>query len=177
MKRFIGIGGIFFKANDPQELGAWYKRHLGLNVEEWGGVNFQEGAGADLQPKRQSHIVWSPFEANTDYFAPSEKPFMINHRVHALDALLTQLRSEGVEVAGPASGGQLLQEQGSARYWSISRRGWATQLIGTIGCPLGAKQVDPKTEKSEFGYFGWIMDPEGNRIELWEPPALKESDK
>jgi len=61
MKRVIGIGGIFFKANDPEELGAWYKKHLGLNVEDWGGVSFQENAGADLQPKRQSHIVWSPF--------------------------------------------------------------------------------------------------------------------
>ena len=65
-------------------------------MEEWGGVSFQEGAGADLQPKRQSHIVWSPFEADTNYFAPSEKPFMINYRVHDLDALLAQLRSEGV---------------------------------------------------------------------------------
>ena len=129
MKRVIGIGGIFFKANDPEKLAAWYKEHLGLNVEDWGGVSFQEGAAADLKPKRQSHIVWSPFEANTEYFKPSEKPFMINYRVHDLDALLAQLRSEGVE-------------------------------------------IDPKpAEKSEFGYFGWIMDPEGNRIELWEPPV------
>jgi len=110
MKRVIGIGGIFFKANDPEKLAAWYKKHLGLDVQDWGGVSFQE------------------FEANTDYFNPSEKPFMINYRVHDLDAVLAQLRSEGVD-------------------------------------------VDPKTEKSESGYFGWIMDPEGNRIELWEPPG------
>ena len=64
MKRVIGIGGIFFKANDPEKLAAWYKKHLGLDVQDWGGVSFQEGAGADLKPKRQSHIVWSPFEAN-----------------------------------------------------------------------------------------------------------------
>jgi predicted enzyme related to lactoylglutathione lyase len=136
MKRVIGIGGIFFKATDPEKLAAWYKKHLGLDVEDSGGVRFQEGAGADLQPKRQSHIVWSPFEADTEYFKPSEKPFMLNYRVHDLDALLAQLRSEGVD-------------------------------------------VDPKTEKSEFGYFGWIMDPEGNRIELWEPPVKVEvtSDK
>jgi predicted enzyme related to lactoylglutathione lyase len=74
--------------------------------------------------------VWSGFEATTEYFKPSDKPFMINYRVHDLDALLTQLRSEGVD-------------------------------------------VDPKTETSDFGYFGWIMDPEGNRIELWEPPEQK----
>ena len=127
--RVIGIGGIFFKANDPAKLTAWYKKHLGLNVEDWGGVAFQENAGADLKPKRQSHIVWSPFEACTEYFKPSEKPFMINYRVHDLDALLAELRKEGVI-------------------------------------------LDPKPpEKSDFGYFGWIMDPEGNRIELWEPPA------
>ena len=131
MQRVIGIGGIFFKANDPEKLGGWYKKHLGLNVEDWGGVSFQENAGADLQPKRQSHIVWSPFEAKTDYFAPSEKSFMINYRVHDLDSVLAQLRGEGVE-------------------------------------------VDPKTERSEFGYFGWLMDPEGNRIELWEPPKRSE---
>jgi predicted enzyme related to lactoylglutathione lyase len=130
MKRVIGIGGIFFKANDPEKLAAWYKKHLGVNVEEWGGASFQEGAHADLEPKRQSHIVWSPFAADTDYFAPSQKPFMINYRVHDLDALLAQLRSEGVE-------------------------------------------TDKKAEKSEFGYFAWIMDPEGNRIELWEPPVVE----
>jgi predicted enzyme related to lactoylglutathione lyase len=129
MKRVIGLGGIFFKANDPEKLAAWYKKHLGFEVEEWGGVAFQEGAGAELKPRRQSHIVWSPFEATTEYFAPSEKPFMINYRVHDLDALVAQLRSEGVQVE--------------------------------------------KTEKSEFGYFGWVMDPEGNRIELWEPPEEK----
>ena len=126
MKRVIGIGGIFFKANNPEKLAAWYKKHLGLDVEDWGGVRFEENAGADLQPKRQSHIAWSPFEADTEYFKPSEKPFMINYRVHDLDAVLAELRKEGVD-------------------------------------------VDPKAEKSEFGYFGWIMDPERNRIELWEP--------
>src|SRR4029077_8213931 len=98
MNRVIGIGGIFFKANDPAKLGAWYKKHLGLNVEEWGGVSFQKNAGAELEPKRQSHIVWSPFEAGTDYFAPSDKPFMINYRVHDLDAVLAQLRREGGDV-------------------------------------------------------------------------------
>jgi predicted enzyme related to lactoylglutathione lyase len=127
MKRVIGIGGIFFKANDPAKLAAWYKKHLGLDVQDWGGVAFQEGAGADLKPKRQSHLVWSAFESNTDYFKPSEKPFMINYRVHDLDAVLVELRKEGVD-------------------------------------------VDANPQKSEFGYFAWVMDPEGNRIELWEPP-------
>ena len=128
MERVLGIGGIFFKANDTEKLAEWYRKHLGLQVEDWGGVSFQEGASANLSPRRQSHIVWSPFEADTGYFAPSEKPFMINYRVHDLAAMLAQLRSAGVE-------------------------------------------VDEKTEESEFGKFGWLTDPEGTRIELWEPPV------
>jgi catechol 2,3-dioxygenase-like lactoylglutathione lyase family enzyme len=131
MRRVIGVGGIFFKASDPEKLNQWYRKHLGLEVEEWGGVSFQEGAGADLKPTRQSHLVWSPFEAETKYFEPSKKEFMINFRVHDLAAVLAALRSEGVE-------------------------------------------VDEKVEESEFGKFGWIMDPEGTRIELWEPPPVEE---
>jgi predicted enzyme related to lactoylglutathione lyase len=128
MKHITGIGGIFFKANDPEKLGAWYKEHLGLEVEEYGGVTFRDaGANTGTTPQRQAYTVWSPFAADTDYFAPSDKPFMINFRVADLDALLAKLRGEGVT-------------------------------------------VDERSEKSEFGYFGWAMDPEGNRIELWEPP-------
>jgi predicted enzyme related to lactoylglutathione lyase len=127
MKYVTGIGGIFFKANDPAKLAGWYRTHLGLEVEEWGGMSFHENNPANKDPKRQAHTVWSPFPADTEYFAPSEKPFMINFRVTNLDALLAKLRDEGVT-------------------------------------------VDEKTDKSEFGYFGWAMDPEGNRIELWEPP-------
>ena len=126
MKHVLGVGGIFFKAEDPEKLGAWYKEHLGLEVEEYGGVTFRESKNTDA-PVRQSYLVWSPFAAETEYFAPSTKPFMINFRVADLDQLLAKLRLEGVT-------------------------------------------VDEKTEKSEFGYFGWAMDPEGNRIELWEPP-------
>ena len=130
MKHVLGVGGIFFKAQDPDKLGAWYKEHLGLEVEEYGGVSFREEQNAEAVPKRQAYLVWSPFAADTDYFAPSEKPFMINFRVANLDALLAKLRAEGVT-------------------------------------------VDEKTDKSEFGYFGWAMDPEGNRIELWEPPLAE----
>lgn len=128
MKHITGIGGIFFKADDPEKLGAWYKEHLGLEVEEYGGVTFRDGGTTTGPvPNRQAYTVWSPFAAETDYFAPSDKPFMINFRVADLDALLAKLRAEGVT-------------------------------------------VDERTEKSEFGYFGWAMDPEGNRLELWEPP-------
>lgn len=127
MKYVIGIGGIFFKANDPEKLAAWYQKHLGLEVEEYGGVTFREPPKDESTPQRQAYLVWSPFSSDTDYFSPSSKPFMINFRVTNLDELLAKLRAEGVT-------------------------------------------VDEKTEKSEFGYFGWAMDPEGNRIELWEPP-------
>ena len=128
MKHVLGIGGIFFKAEDPEKLAAWYKEHLGLEVEDYGGVTFREEKDSDAAtPKRQSYLVWSPFSSDTEYFAPSSKPFMINFRVADLDQLLAKLRAEGVT-------------------------------------------TDEKTEKSEFGYFGWAMDPEGNRIELWEPP-------
>ena len=130
MKHVTGIGGIFFKATNPKKLGEWYREHLGLEVEEYGGVTFREStAGAESSPKREAYTVWSPFEVDTDYFAPSEKPFMINFRVADLDALLAKLRGEGVK-------------------------------------------VDERTEKSDFGHFGWAMDPEGNRIELWEPPEI-----
>jgi predicted enzyme related to lactoylglutathione lyase len=126
MKHVLGIGGIFFKAQDPEKLAAWYRDHLGLEVEEYGGVTFREGANKAL-PARQAYTVWSPFPSDTDYFAPSTKSFMINFRVADLDVLLAKLRAEGVT-------------------------------------------VDERSERSEFGYFGWAMDPEGNRIELWEPP-------
>jgi predicted enzyme related to lactoylglutathione lyase len=129
MKYVTGIGGIFFKAQDPEKLGEWYRKHLGLEVEEYGGVTFREGQSV-AEPKRQAYTVWSPFAADTEYFAPSQKPFMINFRVTDLDALLAQLRRDGVT-------------------------------------------VDERAEKSEFGYFGWAMDPEGNRIELWEPPEVQ----
>lgn len=129
MKHITGIGGIFFKANDPEKLAGWYRDHLGLNVEDFSGVVFHDKDVSPEITKRQAYTTWSPFDADTEYFAPSEKQFMINFRVANLDALLAKLENEGVKVE--------------------------------------------HTEKSEFGYFGWVMDPEGNKIELWEPPEAK----
>ena len=125
-KRVTGIGGIFFKADDPEKLGAWYAKHLQLPIEDWGGASFKWREKENSE--REGYTIWSPFQSDTEYFEPSKKPFMINFRVENLDAVLEQLRAEGVT-------------------------------------------VDDKKEESEFGKFGWIMDPEGNRIELWEPPA------
>ena len=123
MKQVTGIGGIFFKAKDPDKLREWYRRHLGIESENWGGFAFQ---WSDDPKTDGGTTVWTVFPDTTKYFAPSDKPFMINFRVADLRSLLAQLRAEGVEA---------------------------------------------KSEESEFGKFGWIMDPEGNRVELWEPPA------
>jgi predicted enzyme related to lactoylglutathione lyase len=128
MKRVTGIGGIFFKAVDPEKLRAWYAKHLQLAIERWGGVAFKWRDQED--PKREGYTVWSPFENDTNYFEPSKKPFMINFRVENLDSVLQQLRAEGVT-------------------------------------------IDEKREESELGKFGWIMDPEGNRVELWQSPSHK----
>jgi predicted enzyme related to lactoylglutathione lyase len=120
MRRVIGLGGIFFKARDPEKLYAWYEKHLGIKRDDpHSKMFFNKGDEDGL-------IVWSIFPADTKYFEPSQSSLMINYRVENLDALLDALTAEGV-------------------------------------------QVDPKREEHDYGKFGWIMDPEGNRIELWEP--------
>ncbi len=129
MKRVVGVGGVFFKAANPEKLREWYRDHLGFNVESWGGVVFEsDGADGANGAAREEKIVWSLFPGDSNHFAPSKQPFMINYRVADLHALLAQLRAEGCA-------------------------------------------VDDKVDESDFGKFGWVMDPEGNRIELWEPPA------
>ena len=119
MKRVTGIGGIFFKAKDPKALRAWYQRHLGIDVQDWGGAAFVWTA--------TGMTVWSINNADSEYYAPSTAPFMVNYRVEDLAALLQVLREEGCDV------------------------------------------VD-KVDESEFGKFGWVIDPEGNKVELWQPP-------
>ena len=126
MKRVTGIGGVFFKSKDPKALGAWYREHLGIDVQDWGGAAFA-WKGPD-NPEGIGTTVWSPFQADTQYFAPSAAPFMINYRVEDVRALLAVLRTEGVQIEG-------------------------------------------EVQESEFGTFGWIVDPEGNKLELWQPPA------
>ena len=124
-RRVTGIGGIFFKASDPDALRAWYHRHLGLDIQPWGGAVFHSDGPGGTDPPGAT--VWSLFPATSKYFDPSEARFMINYRVADLAGVLGELRAEGCA-------------------------------------------VDEKTEESEFGKFGWVMDPEGNRVELWEPP-------
>ena len=97
-----------------------------MNVEEWGGVAFHWVT--EDNPSGVGTTIWSPFKADTSYFAPSSASFMVNYRVEDLDGLLAALRAEGCSV------------------------------------------VD-EVEESELGKFGWVIDPEGNKVELWQPPA------
>jgi predicted enzyme related to lactoylglutathione lyase len=124
MKRVTGIGGIFFKARDPEKLKAWYRDHLGILPGPDGGVAFEWREAEN--PKRRGMTVWAPFPGDTSYFEPSKAPFMINYRVANLDRLLKLLREAGIA-------------------------------------------VEDRIEQYEYGRFAWLMDPEGNRIELWEP--------
>ena len=123
MKRVTGIGGIFIKANDPAALGAWYKRHLGIDVQDWGGAAFS-WVDSDGTPVGGT-TAWSVGDGSN--FAPSKASFMVNYRVEDLVALLQVLRDEGCQV---------LEE----------------------------------TDDSEYGKFGWVIDLEGNKVELWQPP-------
>ena len=85
MQRVTGIGGIFFKAHDPEALRAWYQRHLGIALNEQGFVVF---AWTDAQtPDHPGATVFSIFPRDSSYFAPSAAPFMINFRVANLDVL------------------------------------------------------------------------------------------
>ena len=95
MKRVTGIGGIFFKTKDPQQLKEWYKTHLGFDTDQW-GTNFEWRQGED--PTQKGFTQWSPFTETTEYFAPSQKEFMINYRVEDIEALVEILKQEGVTV-------------------------------------------------------------------------------
>jgi len=116
MERVLGIGGYFMRAADPVALCAWYRECLGLDADENG-----------LWRQETGPTVFATFEFETDYFGSRAQQAMINFRVRDLDAMLTQLRATGAEVAK------------------------ATQHMEGVG------------------RFGWVTDPEGNRIELWQP--------
>jgi predicted enzyme related to lactoylglutathione lyase len=87
MERVLGIGGVFFRARDPEVLRQWYAETLGLELEDFGGAVFTDGP-----------TVWSLFPADTDYFGASGQQAMVNYRVRDLDAMLAQLREAGVPI-------------------------------------------------------------------------------
>ena len=125
MARVLGIGGVFFKSKDPGTLKSWYRDVIGLELEDWGGVVFTPEA---MAAHPGAGTVFSPFEADTTYFAPSTKDFMINLAVDDLDGILTSCARHGVEV-------NVLPDQ-----------------------PMGR--------------FAHILDPEGTKIELWQPKPM-----
>ncbi|MDR3511292.1 MAG: VOC family protein [Caulobacteraceae bacterium] len=113
----VGIGGVFFRANDPKALQAWYRKHLGVPAED--AFHWEQQSGP---------TVFMPFPRGTDYF-PADKQWMINFRVADLDRLLSTLRDAGIAIT-----------------------------------------TNPEWDTPETGRFARIHDPEGNPVELWEPP-------
>lgn len=95
MKKVTGIGGIFFKCKDPKKVNEWYQKHLGLNTGPY-GASFEWYQEADSTKKATTQ--WTPFEEETKYFEPSGKDFMINYRVENLEALVEELKKEGVVI-------------------------------------------------------------------------------
>jgi predicted enzyme related to lactoylglutathione lyase len=123
MKKVTGIGGIFFKCKDPQNMKAWYSRHLGIDAGEYGfNFNWNEG----LDQTNAGSTTWAPFDQSSNYFLPSPKDFMINYRVENLEELVKQLKSDGIPL-------------------------------------LDEMEIYP------YGKFIHLLDPEENKIELWEP--------
>tara|TARA_B100000686_G_scaffold332306_1_gene396901 strand:+ start:110 stop:532 length:423 start_codon:yes stop_codon:yes gene_type:complete len=96
MARITGIGGVFFKADDPQALAASYRDTLGLPIEDGGAVMFAWSDG--LQPGGTGHTVWGPFKTDTRYLDPPTIPFMVNFRVDDLDGMLERRRDAGAEI-------------------------------------------------------------------------------
>ncbi|HEX3385177.1 MAG TPA: VOC family protein [Mucilaginibacter sp.] len=95
MKRVTGIGGVFFKCKDPAKFKEWYKTHLGIDAGAY-GASFEWREASDSTKKGVTQ--WTPFPENSKYFEPSSKDFMINYRVENLEALVEELKKEGVTV-------------------------------------------------------------------------------
>lgn len=95
MKRVTGIGGVFFKCQSPDKMKNWYQKHLGLETDAY-GTSFEWRQAEDANKK--GYTAWSPFQKNTDYFGKADQDYMINYRVENLEALVEELRKEGVEI-------------------------------------------------------------------------------
>ena len=132
MAKITGIGGVFFKtAGDNTALAEWYRKNLGLPLEDFGGaiLRWPNDTAED-----RGLTVWHVAAKDSTWFSPSASSFMINYRVDNLGELLDQLRAAGVAIVqGP--------------------------------------------ESHENGKFAWIMDPDGNKVELWEPKLWDEKNK
>jgi lactoylglutathione lyase len=125
MAKVTGIGGIFFKCNEPEKMREWYHNNLGLNTNQYGATF--EWRELD-NPDKKGVTQWSVFSSTTKYLEPSTKEFMINYCVENIEELIENLKKQGVTIVDEL-----------ATY--------------------------------EYGKFIHILDPEGNKIELWEPIA------
>ncbi len=132
MAKITGIGGVFLKCKgNSAALAAWYQKHLGMPLEDFGGAVLK---WPDDSAEDRGLTVWHLAESDSQWFSPSNSSFMINYRVDDLGEMLAQLRAGGVEViSGP--------------------------------------------ELHENGKFAWIMDPDGNKVELWEPMIWDDKNK
>ena len=132
LAKITGIGGLFLKCKGSSAaLAAWYQKHLGMPLEDFGGAVLR---WPDDRAEDRGLTVWHLADRDSQWFSPSESSFMINYRVDKLGEMLEQLRSSSVEV---------------------------------IGGP----------ESHENGKFAWIMDPDGNKVELWEPMIWDDKNK
>jgi len=92
MAKVLGVGGVFFKCADPVAVREWYRRVLGFEITDFGGALFK--------PLPTGMTVWSPFAADSEYFAPSTGATMINFVVDDIDGVLAKAEAEGVRALG-----------------------------------------------------------------------------
>jgi predicted enzyme related to lactoylglutathione lyase len=121
MAKALGVGGVFFKSEDPEKLGRWYQKWLGVPVEHPYGASFKPES---LPPGGMT--VWAPFSGSTSYFEPSTRDYMFNLIVDNVEEALSQVAEGGAEIVG-------------------------------------------EIQDEDYGRFGWFVDPDGNKVELWEP--------
>ena len=124
MAKILGLSGVFFKCMDLDAYKAWWGKHMGVDITDWGTM---EWVAQDVGP-HGLRSMFSPFSGDTEYLNPSTKEFMVNLRVDDVRTLIEKARAGG------------------------------------------AKIIDD-VQDTEFGVFGWFIDPEGIKIELWQEPS------
>lgn len=112
VERVLGIGGLFFRADDPTALAAWYHEHLGIDP-------VPEGTDGEPWVQEAGPTVFAPFPAATDYFGPPDQQWMVNFRVRSLDAIREQLRRAGATV-----------DEATEVLDGVGRFGWAADPEG-----------------------------------------------
>lgn len=125
MAKVLGLGGLFMRSADAEATKAWYAKVFDMPVNDYGGFDFLHSETATPYPKA-ARTVFTAFEADSDYYAPSSESFMLNLIVDDLEGMLARLKTLGIEPVQPG-------------------------------------------ESFEYGHFAWIMDPDGRKIELWQP--------